>query len=414
MERIKIAMLVGGLAVVGCGDDDRDAAGTGATLGGVSGLTSAGGVDGSGGLDDGGFDSESADGTGDDTGTFDDSGSGACDEDTDCPSGEVCTPYSNVCVPPGGCSIDADCELEGLTCSGGSCTSGGDCGDATFNITQLDPNVMILLDRSGSMSDDVPGSGQSRWDVAKTVVNATVAEFNQEVRFGLATFSACIPGQSCSPGAIEIAVSPNNAGAITQFMNGTDDGIFGYLCNSGQPETSTGRSLDALVGNPLLQDPGRDNAVLLITDGGESQECTPVDGPTGAGNLFAQDIPVRTFAVGFGFSGPQLEAIAQAGGTGQSYTADDQASLNTALSTILGGIASCTFQLDEVPPDPNELYVFLNSDPAGIPVDAANGYTYDPGTNSITLHGTTCDAVVNGDSAKVDVVYGCPNPPPAG
>ncbi len=397
--------------VLGCGgEDDGRQSGGSFTTAGASGISSAGGSE--GGNVESGRDSDDGESGFESSTGF--PGSGDCDSDDDCPEGEACTPYSNVCVPPGGCGIDADCELEGLSCQAGICSAGEDCGDATFNITQLEPNVMILLDRSGSMNDDVPGSGDSRWNVAKQVVNATAAEFDDTVRFGLATFSACIAGMACSPGQIEIPVAPGNAASIANFLAGAADGFFGYLCNSGMPETSTGRSLDALVGNPLLQDPGRDNAVLLVTDGGESQECTPVDGPTAAGNLFGQDIPVKVFAVGFGFSGASLDQIAMAGGTNQGYTAENQAELNAALSSILGGIASCTFQLDEVPPDPSELYVFLNSDPAGIPIDAANGYTYDPVTNSITLHGTTCDAVINGDSAKVDVVYGCPHPPPEG
>lgn len=410
-------VLVGAAVVaVGCGEgDDRGEGGTfsggavsasltgTATDGGASDATEPGEVN-----DDGDDDVTGPDGAT----TFPDATE--CEDDSDCPSGEECTAFSQLCVPPGGCGIDADCPLESVTCQAGVCTTGEDCGDATFNITQLEPNVMILLDRSGSMDDDVPGNGDSRWNVAKQVVNTTTAEFDDTVRFGLATFSACIPGQACSPGQIEIAVAPGNAGAISNFLAGAQDGLLGYLCNSGLPETSTGRSLDALVGNPLLQEAGRDNAVLLVTDGGESQECTPVDGPTAAGNLYGQDIPVKVFAVGFGFSGASLDQIATAGGTGQGYTAENQQELNEALSSILGGIASCTFHLDEVPPDPDDLYVFLNSNPAGIPLDAINGYTYDPVANTITLHGTTCDAVQEGDSAKVDVVYGCPFPPPAG
>lgn len=47
--------------------------------------------------------------------------------------------------------------------------------------------------------------------------------------------------------------------------------------------------------------------------------------------------------------------------------------------------------------------MFLNSDPAGIPVDPVNGYTYDPLASSITLHGTTCDAVFDLLAGSVDL-----------
>ena len=82
-----------------------------------------------------------------------------------------------------------------------------------------------------------------------------------------------------------------------------------------------------------------------------------------------------------------------------------------ALSEIAATVASCTFTLDQVPPDLAELYVFFDGDPAGVPQDGANGWTYDPVTNTITFHGSACSSIQDGTTGEIDIVYGCNLPP---
>lgn len=348
-----------------------------------------------------------------------------CSTDDDCPDGQRCAPVSGVCVPPDGCMLPGDCE-GGFVCEDGTCVIGGDCGGFQFQIENVPPNVMILLDRSGSMDGEVPGTSDNRWEVAVDVVQTVTTAFDDAINFGLSTYSSCTGG-GCSAGSIVVPVLPLNAANIQGFLattagEGSSDGqqvngagLVRYLCDSGDPETSTGVSLAALVGETTLQDPERNNAVLLITDGGESGECTDDwDGTSGAAALFGQAVPVRTFAVGFGDAvSDQLEAIAVAGGTEHGLLAGDPASLQMALETALQTVASCTFTLDQVPADPNQIYAFFDLDPTGVPNDPVNGWTYDPVTNSVTFHGTSCDAIKMGTVVDIDIVYGC-NMPPAG
>ena len=299
-----------------------------------------------------------------------------------------------------------------------------ECGGDEFSFNATPPNLMILLDRSGSMDGDVNGTSDNRWEVARAAVETVVSTFSADIRFGLAIYSACEPG-GCSAGEIVVPILDNNAGPIQGWLDTTAaggsldgqgtaiDGKTLILCNSGFPETSTGVSLQALVGEPTLQDPDRTNAVLLVTDGGESSECTDfINGPGGASQLYTQDIPVRTFAVGMGgASAAQLDQIAIAGGTGQSYFAEQAGDLQMALSEIAASVASCTFTLDEVPPDLAELYVFFDGDPTGVPQDPDNGWTYDPATNTITFHGSACASIEDGTTGDIDIVYGCNLPP---
>ncbi|MEM6990557.1 MAG: hypothetical protein AAF721_08675 [Myxococcota bacterium] len=299
-----------------------------------------------------------------------------------------------------------------------------ECGGDEFSFNASPPNLMILLDRSGSMTGDVNGSSDNRWEVATAAIEQVTLAFSSDIRFGLAIYSSCEPG-GCSAGQIVVPIADNNAAAIHGWLNttaaaGSLDGagvdLGGktlILCNSGFPETSTGVSLQALVGEPSLQDPERTNAVLLLTDGGESSECTDfINGPGGASELFGQNIPVRTFAVGMGgASEAQLGQIAIAGGTVVPYFADQAADLQMALQAIAATVAACTFTLDQVPDDLSELFVFFDGDPAGVPQDAMNGWSYDPASNTITFHGSACEAIESGATANIDIVYGCNLPP---
>ena len=391
------------------GDGGRDAATSGGP--GISSASVG---------DDTGDGSSSSDPSGVDS----ESGGAHCEGDEDCPAGQRCTAMSEVCLPPDACMAPGDCE-GGFMCEDGMCTIGG-CGGFQFQLEIVPPNVMILLDRSGSMDGEVPGSTDNRWEVAVTAIQTVTSAFDEEIQFGLSTYSSCLAG-GCSAGSIVVPILPHNAANIQTFLATTKgagsangqvvdgDGLIRYLCDSGDPETSTGVSLAALVGEATLLDPERQNAVLLLTDGGESSECTnTVDGPGGASMLFMQQPSVLTFAVGMGdASSPQLDAIAQAGGTNVSYLALDPAALQMALESVLQTIASCTFTLDQVPEDASQIYVFFDKDPAGVPNDANDGWTYDPTTNSVTFHGAACEAIKNGSVVEVDIVYGC-NMPPVG
>jgi hypothetical protein len=360
----------------------------------------------------------------------------ACDDDGDCDSGEYCS-AAGFCTPDGRCLVDEDCGaglrcgqeshvcLEGDACvANGDCDPGlvcnddgvcEDCGNAEFGTTRLAPNVLIVLDRSGSMEGGI--DGRTRWDIAKEAAITVSANFDADIRFGLATFSACLPG-GCSAGTIVVDIADTNAAAISDFLTpllgqGSPTGTPpNYLCDSGAPETTTGPTLQALMGEPQLQDPERLNAVLLLSDGQETTECEGPDGDVAAAELFGQDVSVRTYAVGFTTDADMalMNAIAVAGGTTEAYYADDLDGLLAAFESIAMDVMRCDYLLGEVPPEPGKLYVYFNDDPEGIPSDPVNGWTYDSATNTIHFHGDACDLILEGGVSDIDVVYGCPGP----
>lgn len=412
-----VGWLLAGSLALGCGDAGRGDASAGATaptgvtsastMTGVTSLTGATGETTETTGD--GTDSTAGDPTSAPTSTTSPTGGPECLEDADCPEGQECAGFSGQCVAIGYCIVDEDCD-GGQECQDGMCVIGGDCGAQEFALTKVVPNVMIVLDRSGSMEGDVQDSDKNRWEVAKDAIFKLVTTFNEEIRFGLVTYSACV-GNGCSAGEIVVPVADLAGGAIQQFL--ADKGN-SYLCDSGDPETSTGNTLKALVGQPQVQDPTRANAVLLITDGNESGECQDnTNGPAAAAELFGQAISVPTYAVGFadGILG-SLAEIATNGGTGMPYNANNPASLEAALDAIAGAVVSCTFELDSPPDDPSEIYVFFEDMVPGVPNDPNNGWTYDPNNNTITFHGAACEALKSGGVVDVDVVFGCDVPIP--
>jgi von Willebrand factor type A domain len=327
-------------------------------------------------------------------------------------------------LPAGGssngpCASDADCSGNYL-CNDAThqCEPTTDCGKSEFTIAQVAPNMMILLDRSGSMTN--AAGGDSRWNVAKKAIQHVTTGFDDKIRFGLATYSSCLSG-GCSAGSIIVPIGDKAASSINGFLattvdqgssNGqakTGSGKIKYLCDSGDPETSTGKSLAALAGEPTLQDPTRPNAVILLTDGAESCSGGCV-GPCGAQKLLSQSLSVKTYVIGLGVNGSKIDTIAAAGGTTKSISANNQSDLDQAFDQIAASVVGCDFLLGTTPPDPNELHVYFNNDPTGIANDANDGWTYDPNTNEITFNGSACSELQAGKVSDIDVVYGCPGP----
>ncbi|MGB1016918.1 MAG: vWA domain-containing protein [Nannocystaceae bacterium] len=429
MQMHRLSFSVFGLLTLACGGGEMD---TRTSESGVSGISGISGISGasqgsasqntseSGGSES---DSETDSETGSNSGSTSESGNPTtgnpttttppepCVSDEDCPGDQICNGFEGVCLDPGSCLSDQDCE-GGKVCVNGNCQIGGDCGGEQFDLISLPPNLMIVLDRSGSMDGDVQGTSDNRWEVAKSAIAQVTSNFENDIRFGLTTFSACIFGSQCSAGEIILPPQPANAGAINNFLS--DKGFF-YLCNTGDPETSTGNTLQGLEGYPLLQDPIRSNAVLLITDGNENAECkTNTDAAMAAADLYGQPFPVKTFAVGFSDNIlGSLAEVAENGGTNQPYNASNPQELESALDAIASTIASCDFQLGQAPPDADEIHVFFDDDGDNpVPNDAQNGWTYDPDTNTIHFHGEACEKIQMGLIVDIDVVYGCNTPVP--
>jgi hypothetical protein len=274
-----------------------------------------------------------------------------------------------------------------------------------FALTRVPPNVMLVLDRSGSMGNSIGGgSPTSKWTDLKSALSSVVTSYDAETRLGVSLFSS---DGNCGAGNITLA-APMNGSSVLAQVNASGPG----------GNTPTAATLAKVHTSGMLTDPTRDNVVVLATDGLPNCGDTDVAGKITA--LYNATPSVKTYVIGVGgdtASDPTaLDAWAVAGHTArvgaptQYYQANSPQDLKDAFDTIVGGVVSCKFALGSMPPDPSQLYVWENG--VQVAVDPANGYSYDASGPSVTLNGTACAQLKANPNDKVQVIYGCPAPPP--
>jgi hypothetical protein len=315
----------------------------------------------------------------------------------DCTGGMMCDPTTMTCMP------------------------GSTCGSTKVGSDMVVANLLIVLDRSCSMTQKVGTTGMSKWQIAVAAIDQMTVTYQGKIRFGLTLFPDKDMPNCDQDATVPIPPGDGNETKIQDLLNAslmkTDPNFPSSPCVTPIDAGLHQASLD-----PSLMDPSHPTFLLLMTDGEQSSGCSAYGAAAGATTLIGdmQKAGTDTFVVGFG-SGVnvmQLDAFATAGGkpaTGmtQFYQAQDAASLGMALSTIAGQTLGCVFQLDGQPPDPAMLFVFFNG-MEKVPNDPTNmnGWDYDPMKNQVTVYGSYCDALKGGMVSKVDVVYGCDMLPP--
>jgi hypothetical protein len=191
-------------------------------------------------------------------------------------------------------------------------------------------NVLVVFDRSDSMNRSVPGDDRSRWEIAVPAVEALVARYAENVKFGLMLFpgdtlETC--GVACTPGFVAVEIAPGTAGEISAALGATTQ------CAG----TPIGMTMEQVPAITALREEGKRNFVLLVTDGSETCDT---DAAAVAGQLSRQDPEVRTFVIGFGdqVDAAELDEIASAGRTQAAFVAADEATLEAAFDQVLGAV----------------------------------------------------------------------------
>jgi hypothetical protein len=253
------------------------------------------------------------------------------------------------------------------------------------------------------------GDQGSKWEIAKAALEQVVTDYEDQVLFGLMLYPGldddCDEGKGCEAGAVFVDVGPGTASEITDALEDSD------TCSLGTP---TAETLEALQDFDGLNDPDRGNFVLLLTDGQSSCD-DPVPMVEALGE---RDPPIKTFVVGFGdgVDTSELNAMAEAGGTAlpqnlKYYQADDAQSLIEAFGDIAGSVLSCAYVLDTAPPNPDELYVYLNDMLIPRDITHVDGWDYDPMNVQVTFYGSSCQLLQSGDVMDLHFVFGCPEAP---
>jgi von Willebrand factor type A domain len=350
-----------------------------------------------------------------------------CTADSTCAANEKCSKAGG-CIPSAGCGAREDC-VAGQLCNqfgkcvadchttmcnpGASCASDGTCvpaaadggamacGGELFQAAKVNSNMLIALDKSGSMNE--PLGNSTKWDVADSSLRQLTAQYQSQIQFGLMFFPVG-PNRpdDCLPGPVAVPVANMSAAAVGSALG----------MNGPGGKTPIGAVLTAAGMVSSLADPMRANYVMLVTDGSETCQGNGVMAATT--NLAQKGI--KTFVIGFGsgVDAQNLSAIAVAGGTPRPgnpkyYQADDAVGLQTAFNQIAQGALGCEYRLATAPPDPAKVFVYVNGVLQAHDINHANGWDYTAATQRITFYGALCTLVATDATARVSIVYGCPD-----
>ena len=320
-------------------------------------------------------------------------GTGHCNADCDATSGTGC-PSGQVCRADGSCLAGID---GGRPPTDGPITRGDAmfvadalCADVTLDTSHTTPNVILLVDRSGSMRNDFDG-GRSRWDVLQDAIigmpGGVVPSLQHTVRFGLALFTGSDSmGGTCPDLVTVLPPALDNLGPIATTYT-----MYGPGSN-----TPTGESMAQLVSvlGTMTLPPGP-TYIILATDG-EPNTCADRMDRTG-GQMMSEAAAASAQAAGYRVDAlgvstdialANLMRVATAGG-GVAYSVTDTATLVAALNMIIGGAVSCDITLSGMvdPAAACSGSVELAGRPLGCE-DPNGWHLVDP--THIVLQGTAC------------------------
>jgi Mg-chelatase subunit ChlD len=389
----------------------------------------------------------------------DDSCGTACNYSHPCPSGLYCSEEqlcAKACFEDYGCSATRHCNDKGQCVAGAAApkpqvpkqsnklaknqVGGGQSGSNSFVIDagtrKLDnsdmetcqaadvaaarviPNVMLVIDQSGSMTQGFGDAG-TRWDVLRDFLlrpDGLIAMFENQVKFGLAMYTALEEG----PRGTAPPPCPMVTSVVPRLMNYSDISM-AYREAGPLGETPTGDAIDAIVDSlPMAQlDQNEGPTVLILATDGEPDRCEQLNPQQGQAEAIAAvmrafSMGIRTFIISVGdeVSEQHQQDVANAGlgrpmtDKTQYWQAGDDASLRQALTDIIGAQVSCdvTLQGSVQSGDPCLGTVELNSQKLGCK-DKDGWELIDP--KHIRLLGKACSDFKTVSNAQVHARFPC-------
>lgn len=325
-------------------------------------------------------------------------------------------------INSGGAGYFPDQLMSGKGGKSGSGSGSGDdkfCAQQNFQLNRLPPEILLVLDRSGSMRRDAQGGTGSpdKWAQTTAAIDATLANTQMGVHWGLKMYPAW--------------KKEGDSACATSPIAGVDPGLSQHTSimstvNMNTPTrdrgaTPTAKAVEEATTLMKARTSMNPKFLLLATDGipncrDGSDRNSDVDGAVAA-VAAANAAGFATFVVGIAASGIKVDGVdpfavlnnmAQAGGRARDgdtkfYSANNQAELTTALGSIAQQAADCTFVLTQPPVSPGDVAVELDGSRLG-----SNDWAYGAGNRSIVVKGAYCDKLKKGDIKEAQVKFGCP------
>jgi hypothetical protein len=332
----------------------------------------------------------------------------------------------------------------------------GNCGTTTVQAQYNTANILLLLDKSGSMTDQPDGFSLNKWDALKKALGTALNNVVGEINFGLVLFPFSSDHQiplQCDTGCCAVA---DGTAAVNVPIESGVDGVNKILDAVNATAPGGGTPTAAALASALQYFTQGDGAnlqgqkfVLLATDGGpncnidntcDSARCTTnLDGDCPSGNCCDQNgqsclddasvvsqiqalqaAGVSTFVVGIPGTenyAQYLDNFATAGGVPNpapppSYYAvsakggvQGLVDVFTSITTHL--VRSCDVALEDTPQNLDLVNVAV--DCQVVPYADGAGWSLT-GSDQKTLEiaGDACHTIQTDGARRVDVVYGCP------
>jgi hypothetical protein len=322
--------------------------------------------------------------------------------------------------------LDAALDANGTMGTSVGCTPGA------VTLTAAEPEVMFVLDRSGSMSTAFSGN-ESRWKVLTSALAASLPSVNETMAIGALLFPSGSSMEDCSlPGTANLAPALDHVQPLLSILESTSPG----------GATPTAVAIDAASAQLLdVRAATTARALVLATDGApncdsalDPNTCTCASGGgmcrrnadqclddartvAHIAAVAAQGIP--TYVIGIADSGDAafsnvLNAMAVAGGrplTNAStsyYPAPSQADLETAISTIRDQVGACTYLTTSVPNAEGSITITFNGQTLPYDPDGGVGWSWSSkGNGEVLLLGATCATVAGMPSGNLVAQVTC-------
>jgi hypothetical protein len=305
------------------------------------------------------------------------------------------------------------------------------CAEQDFDIELLPPQLMILLDRSASMTDSLGTS--TKWQQAQPAIEHLVSTYQNQILFGFDAFPSSDGLDSCAvtdPVVVDVVDSYANNSSVTAAMWATtpEGGSTPLYCGLNILSESTYA--------PNFANPAATKYVVVVSDGidlcgvgccraifpGFPVECSATIGQF---EDLAEDLAnthdIKTFVIGFADSSSdevfedQLNAIASHGGTpfNEFLLASNQTQLEEALDQIAGEVISCTYAIEDPgeEADPDEVNVYFDNAAVGFDAGCANGAGWDwadASHSAILFCPEACDNLRSLEVDNIGITFGCP------